>query len=456
MPARFSWLQRIGTKTRIFGLGLVLAALGGCGGSTSVDEDLYVSLGSAGATSRPFLMSSTPVQMLPVEGRAFMNGNDNYKIKSLADDMDIVTIVPEYYGIPYDVFALGPTIPDTHPWAREMTELVRQAKASGRPLLLYLAFARKSMVGAAVDVAGSLEVDITWAPVCYDFAQPAAAAIGDAYVNYVKWMTSRFKPMYVVNFVEANIYYGECGGASDSWDELVKIQRRAYDAIKAEKSDVDVLVAFHLETLYGHKLNGWKEKHYQDVTKMKFDIFGMATYPFGERFADGTFVTPYDLPSDYLTRVRSRHPEVTRLALSETGWNNAAISVGDDTECFNNFPYSERSFAESYLEFVLQSARGGQFELVTWFSFRDSIPESVVTTCYVDDSSDPALCLGDFWCSAVNYSKQNVSIPGEPPLFSEVVLKSFGSMGLREYSGKPRNELLNRWRYELALPLGIE
>lgn len=440
-----------GMLTRLLASSLLLAGLAGCG-STEVSEDLFVSLNS-GVDSRPFLMSSSPVQMIPVEGRAFGNGNDQYPIDSLSEHVDVIVIVPEYYGIPYDIFALGPAISDSHPWTVEIDALLQEAKATGRPLMLYLGFIREIFVGLATDDNGELDVDITWAPRCYDFSLPGADEIGDAFVNYTRWMTSRFEPAYVVNFVESNIYYDECGGAGASWDNLVDIQRRAYAAIKEEAPGAEVMSAFLLETLYKNKLNGWDEVQYRELAKMKYDIFGMATYAFGNRFADGSFVTPYELPADYLSRVKDRHPEVKRLAIAETGWNGVSISVGDEVECLENFPYSESAFVSAYLEFMFNAAHRENFELINWFSFRNLMPDPVVGTCFQNDSIDTGACLGEPWCRAINYAKQNVRIPGETALFTELTLKSFGAMGLQKYNGKDKSGISKLWKRELSLPL---
>ena len=436
---------------RFLGLNLLLTVLAGCGG-VEVEEDLRLSFGFGG-NSRPFQMSASAVQMLPIPGRAFSNGNDLYPIDSLSANVDVITIVPEYYGIPFDIFALGPTISESHPWTVRMTALLREVEAAGRPVILYLGFVRRSLVGLARDNDGELEVDITWAPSCYDFSLPEAEEIGDAYVNYTRWMTSRFRPAYVVNFVEANLYYEECGGSGAAWDRLVDIQRRAYDAIKQEKPGTEIMTAFLLETLYEDELDGWDEAQYLEMARMKYDIFGMATYPFGRRFSDGSFVTPFELPSDYLFRVRSKHPEVKRLAITETGWNSVSISVGDEVECLENFPYSEVNFVSAYLEELFNTAHREEFELVTWFSFRNVMPDTVVGTCYDDNSVNPGVCLGDPWCEALNFAKQNVRIPGEPALFTEVVLKSFGAMGLQSYAGTDKPVIAKRWSRELALPL---
>jgi hypothetical protein len=74
------------------------------------------------------------------------------------------------------------------------------------------------------------------------------------------------------------------------------------------------------------------------------------------------------------------------------------------------------------------------------------------------DGTDPDndACLGDFFCQAVNQAKNNVRIPGQSDVFSEVVLKAFGAMGLKEYTGDSRDLLFGLWRDNFELPLEHE
>jgi len=402
-------------------------------------------------------MAASAVQTLPIENRPLRNGHADFPLTSLRDELDLLKIVADYLGIPYDLFAASEEPPADHPWTIAVEQLIARAQAVERPLILQLGFARRSMVGSAVlDEEGELFVDLTWAPSCFDFTSPEAAGIGDAYVNYAAWMAGALQPAYIVSFSEANLYYAECGGATASWEALVDIQRRAYDAIKAAAPDASVFASFNLEALYGDTLDGWDETQYQALSTMAYDTFAMASYPFGITGEDGTFVTPYDLPSDYLSRVLIHHPEEKRLSMAETGWNNVSIAVGDEETCFENFPYSETRFAADYLEFVINTAYEAEFDFLSWFSFRDVLPANVMGTCYVrTDSTDPEndACLQDYWCQAINQAKNTVLIPGAPALFSEVIQKAFGAMGLLEYDGTSRSLLLDRWREVLAQPL---
>ncbi|MDZ7784557.1 MAG: hypothetical protein U5K56_17005 [Halioglobus sp.] len=77
---------------------------------------------------------------------------------------------------------------------------------------------------------------------------------------------------------------------------------------------------------------------------MKRDLFGVSVYPFGVKLpGQGRLANPDDLPADYLVRVMLRHPG-EKLAIAETGWNNASISIGDTDQCIRNFPYSEENW----------------------------------------------------------------------------------------------------------------
>ncbi|MDG1944709.1 MAG: hypothetical protein P8J17_10670 [Halioglobus sp.] len=446
----------------------ILIAVHACGGggSADVDENLTIKggrtaepSGQSGFDFREFRMGAGVVQMLPIETRPLRNGNEEAPITSIVSDVDFVKIVADYVGIPYDIFSKGSEISEDHAWTKVVRELLSDMSKVERPLLLQLGLARQNMVGAASDEDGTLKVDLTWAPSCYDLSDPEAKGIGDAYVNYTMWMVREFKPAYVVNFAEANIFYAKCGGAGAAWNALAAIQRRAYEAIKAWDPTIIVFASFNLEALYGDKLDGWNEEQYQGISLMAYDSFAMASYPFGIRNEEGVFATPYDLPADYFSRVLGFHPDEKRLSVVETGWNNVSISVGEENECFENFPYSDQSFAADYFEFVLNSATSYQFLLLTWFSSLDVLPKNVVDTCYVrTDGRDPEsdACMQDYWCLAVNQAKNAVAIPGATALFSEVLLKAFGTMGLKEYDGTSRGLLLDRWREVLALPLQDE
>lgn len=405
------------------------------------------------AQTRPFKMATTAVQMLPLTHPPYRNSHPGFPFSEVAADADMITLWPEYLGIPYDIFMQGPTIDPNHAWAVAMTQMATDANAAGKPLLLELGFVRTGMVSWSYDVEGELSIVDGWAPVCFDFTTPEGAQLGDAFVNYAVWMAQTFQPAYLVNFIEANLYYHDCYGPTASWDALVAIQRRAYDAIKAVAPDLPVFPSIKLESLYGQQHDGFIEEEYQATTAFKRDFYGISVYPFGIYMPEeGRLGSPYDLPLDYLVRVMLRHPEEKPLAIAETGWNNAPISLGDTNNCIQNFPYSETSWVRDYMNFVFASAHYGQFEFVNWWSMRDSMSAQAQSTCFVRDAVPYAACGGEPWCMVMNYVK-DYTFEGGTPLFSELVQKAFGSFGLRTYGGAERPLLMQRWRQEQALPL---
>lgn len=403
--------------------------------------------------TRPFLMATTAVQMQPFSNPPYSNSNANFPFSEVAADADMITLWPEYLGIPFDIFALGPTIDPGHPWAQAMTQLAAAAAAPGKPLLLELGFVRTSVVAWASELNGELVVQDGWGAVCYNFMTPEGQVVLDGYVNYVQWMAQLFSPAYLVSFIEANLYYADCGGATPSWNALVNAQNRAYDAVKAIKPDVPVFPSIKLETLYGQQLNGFIESQYQAMRALKRDYFGISVYPFGVAVpGQGRLATPYDLPLDYLVRVSQRHPDEKPLVIAETGWNNASISLGDPSFCLQNFPYSETSWVRDYMSLVFASAHYGDFPFVNWWSMRDSMSAAAQGVCFVRDSWPYAACAGDQWCTVMNFVKDH-TFEGTAALFSELVQKAFGSFGLRTYSGQERPLLMQRWRQERSLPL---
>lgn len=396
-------------------------------------------------------MATTAVQLIPLSAEPYRNGSASFPLSEVAADVDVITLWPEYFGIPFPEFSAGSNIDPAHPWTVRMNQLVAEVAATGKPVMLELGFVRTGMVALAQDNNGSLQLIEGWGGVCYDFTSAAAEAIGDGFVNYATWMAQTFQPEYMVNFIEANLYYHDCGGDTASWQALVDIQQRAYTAIKAVNSSIIVFPSIKLESLYGQQMDGWNETEYQAITALSRDRFGMSSYPFGVMLPEGRLATPYDLPMDYLVRTKLRHPE-EELAIAETGWNNVSINIGTDQQCIQGLPYSEENFVVDYLGFVLASAHYFNFEIVNWWSMRDSIQHNVLSTCYVRDSAPYAACADDAWCMVINYVK-DVTFEGHSELFSELVQKAFGSMGLKTYGGTERGPLMQRWRQELAQPL---
>ncbi|HKU42402.1 MAG TPA: hypothetical protein VJR89_29790 [Polyangiales bacterium] len=87
---------------------------------------------------------------------------------------------------------------------------------------------------------------------------------------------------------------------------------------------------------------------------------------------------------------------------------------------------------------VLADAAEQQLELVTWWSDRDVLPLEPMTDCPCDFDAT--------WCSVLD-AFRGPAVGGVPQLqfLNEVLLKAFGSMGLRTYDGTPRSGHLQVW-----------
>jgi hypothetical protein len=177
----------------------------------------------------------------------------------------------------------------------------------------------------------------------------------------------------------------------------------------------------------------------------------LATYPYGLQLTPGVFANPYQLPVDYLQRIRDRNPSEPKIVITETGWISDSIALFAD-RCYSTFLYSTPSFESAYLNFLLQSAYTGSFDAITWWSDRDLIEGSVMGTCY-GNATPPAYpeCNGDVWCTAVNQTRAN-PLPGQTSAFAELTFKAFGTMGIRAYDGTPKAGLSDTWQRFLSLP----
>jgi hypothetical protein len=284
-----------------------------------------------------------------------------------------------------------------------------------------------------------------------DLTQSQYSSVGTAYTNYAVWMARTFSPQYLVIMVENNLYHIHCGGDTPSWQALVNIERRAYDAVKGQFPSMIVFPSFKLEDLYGQSLTGFDQAEYNALANLKRDRLGLATYPAGVRFA-GVFIIPYQLPIDYLTRVRDLHPSEPPVVITETGWNSTGIALLFDSTCYPNFIYSDPGFELQYSLFLIYSSYVGNFELITWWSDRDLISSSVMNMC-PPQATPPSYpeCNGDMWCIAINKARKS-AFAGWSPSFAELAFKAFGSMGLRNYDGSPKPLQLDLWNIFLSRP----
>jgi len=245
--------------------------------------------------------------------------------------------------------------------------------------------------------------------------------------------------------VEIDKAYTACGRGA-TWDGLVELERRAYDAAKAAKPDAIVYFSANAEDRYKQSLTGFDSGLYGALANLKRDRFGLSTYPSGVKRPDGRGAMPNDLPSDYFTRVRKMNPAEAPVVIAETGWNSRDLKVGPGGACVV-VADSNEVVQDDYLWVLLQSAETQGIELVTWWSHRDLLPEAVMESCY-PLAPPPTFsgCANDSWCLGVNIYRR---IAPTNPAFGDVVFKGFGSMGLFDREGRSKAGA-SRWRATTA------
>jgi hypothetical protein len=363
----------------------------------------------------------------------------------LAQDVDIVEIHQEFYGLPWSGFADGGTPPPE--WVATMQRIA--AAVAGQPVFLSVTMLngeRDSLAARTVIQGGTVQSEDHWAAHCYDFATaPDGATMREAYLAYVHWMIDLFAPTYLNIAVEVNLFFENCPTAVDG---LIGVANAAYEATKAQDPQTVVFPSIQIDHLYGYSPDscpdaGLRQQcfdaHYQQIAPLERDRFAMSTY-----LPLGVGTTPGDVPSDWFTRGASRGGE--RPLVAETGWNSSSLVARTrDGTCFTVFTNTEADEA-AYLDLVLNAAQDAGMDLVNWWSDRDLVVSAFMTACPC--TFDPV------WCEVLDISRGPPTDGGfDSQLFGEILFKAFGTMGLRDYQGTPKPTVYDRWQQARSLPL---
>ena len=264
---------------------------------------LFLQTNAAVSNARTYIMSVAGIQTKP--GSEVFYGL-NVSGQDLAMDADMVTVVVEAYGVPWNVFSETETPPADHVWTRTMTGMAANMRSGGKPLILQLLLTREKITGMAMSDA-TLKPNDDWASKCFDFG-------GDnlkyeiAYARYAAWMTKTFNPRQVVVAVEINEYLHTCG-KGQGWEKVVEVSNRAYDAVKSVDPKIVTYPSFTAGPLYLDHVNGFDPATYKLLSGLKRDRFGLSIYPKILKRADDSPPLPSDLPNDFLTRVRDKNPK---------------------------------------------------------------------------------------------------------------------------------------------------
>jgi hypothetical protein len=400
----------------------------------------------AGPTRR-YHLASTGVQLLLDDGLQLTPAD-------LATDADAVSVHQDFYGVPWDAF-LADTAPPAA-WVATIDQLAADAAATGRPVFLSLSptygadrrrLAARVVADPSTELSaggGGFSTDEEWKPVCYDLRVEAdGPALRAAFARYTTWMVDRFAPRWVNVGIELNLFWS-CGAA---WEGMVDLERDAYAAAKAAAPGAVVFPSIQIDHLYGRSDGSCPapmtpdqcfEAHYAGLARLERDRFAISTYP----YMQSGIAAPADIPSDWFTRAADRAGEA--IVIAETGWL-ATPAAGDlNGTCITAIDCTATEQA-AYLDRLVAEALARNMDLVTWWSNRDVVTAAVMTDCPCDFDAS--------WCALVDLFR---SIGGDDPtaqFYGEMLLKIFGTMGIREYDGTPRQPIFDRWTAARALPL---
>lgn len=388
------------------------------------------------AATRGYRLASSGVQLDPVAGPVVSDPD-------LAGDVDVVNVHQDFYGLPWHAFATGAAPPPA--WAAKMAELAAQARATGKDVFLALAPLDGDRAHLAPDVVASaagFDVVHGWSPRCHDLMTAGdGAALRTGYARYVDYMVRLFQPRWTNIAVEVSLFHLHCAAA---WDGMVALERGAYDAARAAAPAAAAFPSFQLDVLNGQVAcppprtpAQCHEAEYAAIAPMSRDRFAISTYP----YAFAGFARVEDIPADYFTRAAARGGE--RLVIAETGWlATSAVVTDQDAQCRTALASSPAAQA-AYFDRVITDAARHDIELVTWISNRDFLHPQVMTDC--------PCAFSQPWCDVVR-SVRGQGTPVEQR-DAEVGFKLFGTMGIRDHGGAPRQPIFDHWTAARARPI---
>lgn len=434
MPSSATPLSRLATPI----IPLLLASAG-CGSGSGGDSDAPIGPADApvavsdAAPTRPYRLASTGTQLLLDDGIQLGTVD-------LATDVDVVAMHQDFYGVPWDAFSGGVAPPPE--WVAKIDQLVADAHALGKPVFLSLSptyGGDRTKLAADVTASGT---NSDWKPACYDLRTAAdGAALRQAFAAYTTWMVERFDPKWVNVGIELNLFE-PCGAA---WDGMVDLERDAYAAAKAAAPDAVVFPSIQLDHLYGRSggscpapmtTDECYDAHYAGLARLERDRFAISTYPYLQNGIQHVA----DIPSDWLTRAADRGGE--QLVIAETGWLATAAAGDLDGTCVTAIDQNPTEQA-AYFDLLIDTANARGVELIDWWSNRDVLVEPVMTDCPCDFDAQ--------WCALIDLFRSTGGSDPTAQFYGEMLLKIFGTMGIRDYDGNPRQPIYDRWTAARAL-----
>jgi hypothetical protein len=362
----------------------------------------------------------------------------------VSSDADVIGQHHEIYGVPWDAFESNSAPPPE--WSDVMQRLSAAAKATGKPVFLSISMlngTRETLAAKTRIENGQVKTNDAWAPRCYDFRTATDRVMKRAaYLRYVDAMVDFFQPTFLNVAIEVNLFFEKCPTATGG---VIDVIDATYDAVKAKHPDMIVFPSFQIDHLHGYSKDSCADPSQRDacfdaayatIANIKRDRFAMSSYPYLNGIAGAA-----DVPADWFSRAAARGGE--RALIAETGWlSTPLVAKTGAGVCQTIFSFT-RADAGAYVERVLRDAEAANLDLVTWWSDEDLVTLPLMTDC-------PCAFDGT-WCTVLDIFRGPPGPPGvDTQFFGEIILKAFGTMGLRDYDGAPKPELFAPWSAALA------
>lgn len=354
----------------------------------------------------------------------------------IGEDSNMIALYfAAFGGIPWDALINGSTLP------AEITDHVEETATLVNSLDLPVFLA----VTPLGDDYKTLAPDTVVAnypntPACSDLASRSDwNDLRAAYGAYVEYLVARFNPKFLALSIELSQYFLDADNRIDqacvnNWTALQDMFNDIYAAQKALRPGMQIMHTFQADNMWNAKSDVADCYNYDEscvmqnvalVSGLSMDIFGLSLYPIW------SYVTNANtLPDNYIS-IFQRESGLP-LAVGETGWQHSTMQlddVSDPTNCIDLLPSSE-NLQSWWMNWLLAEAETLDMPLVVWWSDHDTMPQQVGASC---------LCTSSNWCSLLDT---------QSPV-ADLTWRFFGSMGLRDYNGNPR-QCLNAWQNAVA------
>ncbi|HEY1554476.1 MAG TPA: hypothetical protein VGF94_06545 [Kofleriaceae bacterium] len=399
----------------------IVAALGCGGGGASHSDAAIPGDAPPDAVTRSYRLAATGTQVDPATG-AYL-GDTN-----LADDVDVIAIHQDFYGVPWTAFENHTAPPAA--WVATMQTLVQHA--AGHDVFLSLTPLDGDRQQLAPDVNADGTLARGWSPTCYDLGTAAdGPALRAAYTAYVTYMVNLFHPRWVNVAIEVNLFHVYCPA---QWAGMVELEQAAYAAAKTAAPDVPAFPSIQINALDGDAY----ATEYAALSGLTRDRFAISAYPYAVPYA-----TPADIPPDWLTRAAAQGGE--RLFIAETGWLGTDLVAIDPSGACSTILSDPPQDQADYLDLLVATAKANDVEVITWFSDRDAVDAPMMTDCPCTYSQP--------WCALVAYFRAQGGSDPTAQFAQELGLKTFGTLGIRDYTGTPRLPVYSHWQAARAATL---